>query len=130
MSSSTDLREFDASLVQDATALVEVASRAGVFKLAYYAIVSDVHSKCLAVVKKSVEPAALAGETLVSLVKLLEFASNSNGFDITMYKVVVNVINSLVAYISKTFPDLVVVKEDEEAKEETHGGVVEEEKKN
>ena len=108
---SNTVREYTVDLIRDATALIEAASRTGVFKLNNYSIVSDVHQKCIAVVTNNTSLDELEGETLVALVKTLEFASNSNGFSISVYRIVVDVINALVSHLSKAFSHLVTVEE-------------------
>jgi hypothetical protein len=85
-------------VIKDAVLLVEHASRNGVFKLNNFMVVGDLHQKCVQAVKNN-DFSQLDVDTLALLVNILKFSSNSNGFDISLFKAVATIIDSLERYI-------------------------------
>ena len=101
---------LDVSVVTDGVVLLELSSNKGVFKLNMFDVVAKTHSTFLSVARGETGVSSVVAEHYVTLVKLLEFAANSNGFNITQYKSVVKVVTALVAYIKAVKPELIVVE--------------------
>ena len=117
---------LDVSVVTDGVVLLELSSNKGVFKLNMFDVVAKTHSTFLSVARGETGVSSVVPEHYVTLVKLLEFAANSNGFNITQYKSVVKVVKALVAYIKAVKPELIVVEGEDDAVDSALGDGVSE----